>query len=64
MKYFMKVFLLLYTSVDDISLTIKSVSRIISLFLETLLEIVTAYARNSRLSVKNVTPKGVFFRAS
>lgn len=64
MKYFMKVFLFLYTSADDISLAIKSVSRNNEIILETLLEIVTAYARNFRLPVKNVTPKGVFFRAS
>lgn len=44
--------------------TIKSVSRNNEIILETLLEIVTAYARNSLLLVKNVTPKGVFFLAS
>ena len=63
-EIFHESFLVLYTSADDISLTIKSVSRNNEIILETLLEIVTAYARNSRLSVKNVTPKGVFFRAS
>lgn len=64
MKYFMKGFLLFEFRPVTIY-TYKSVFQENNeIILETLLEIVTAYARNFCLPVKNVTPKIVFFRAS